>query len=249
MECFSTDWRVVDMIPTTENNPLKVMVVDDHTLFRKGIISVLSSDEGLNIVGEASDGYEAIKMAKEKSPDIIIMDLNMPGCDGLKATQEIHINMPQVNILVLTVSESESDIFEAIKYGARGYILKNIDPSELVHTVRHIGRGGVIISPNMATKLITEFKLQPDNSPNKSINKAEGEESDNKLSIREIEVLELTAKGATNKQIADSLFISESTVKSHLRNIMEKLHLANRSQATAYAIRSGIAKDNYGEKT
>ena len=218
-------------------NPIRVLVVDDHALFRRGITAVLANQEGLEVVGEALDGLEAIKKAEEIAPDVILMDLNMPHCSGLEATQAIETKMPQVNILVLTVSENEADLFAAIKYGAKGYILKNTEPEELIHAIFHIAQGGVIVSPLMAVKLLTEFK----NS--ETVEKKEpAPETEAVLSPREGEVLQMVAQGATNRQIADSLFISENTVKTHLRNIMDKLHLANRSQAAAYAIQRGLVQ-------
>ncbi len=218
-------------------DPIKVLVVDDHTLFRRGIMAVLANQENLKVVGEASDGLEAVAKAGEITPDVILMDLNMPRCSGLEATQALQAKMPEVNILVLTVSDSEADLFAAMKFGAKGYILKNTEPEELIHAIFHIAQGGVIVSPLMAAKLLAEFK-----GP---VTKAEGEaapEADVLLSPREGEVLQLVAQGATNKEIGTSLFISENTVKTHLRNIMEKLHLANRSQAAAYAVRMGLVQ-------
>jgi len=218
-------------------NPIKVLVVDDHALFRRGITAVLANQEGLEVVGEALDGLGAIKKAEEIAPDIILMDLNMPHCSGLEATQAIETKMPQINILVLTVSENEADLFAAIKYGARGYILKNTEPEDLIHAIFHIAQGGVIVSPLMATKLLTEFKDFGTGEREEA-----AQETEAVLSPREGEVLQMVAQGATNRQIADSLFISENTVKTHLRNIMDKLHLANRSQAAAYAIQRGLVQ-------
>ncbi|MBA7701610.1 Transcriptional regulatory protein DegU [subsurface metagenome] len=218
-------------------NPIKVLVVDDHALFRRGITAVLANRENLEVVGEASDGLEAIKKAEAIVPDIIVMDLNMPHCSGLEATQALQAKMPQVNILVLTVSDNEADLFAAVKFGAKGYILKNTEPEELIQAILHIAQGGVIVSPIMATKLLTEFKGLEAEGKKEAI-----QETESNLSPREGEVLQLIAQGATNKQIADSLFISENTVKTHLRNIMDKLHLANRSQAAAYAVEKGLVK-------
>ncbi|MBM4447842.1 MAG: response regulator transcription factor [Chloroflexi bacterium] len=219
--------------------PVKVLVVDDHALFRRGIVTVLANQENISVVGEANNGLEAIEKAAELAPDVIVMDLNMPQCNGLEATQVLQARMPQINILVLTVSENEADLFRAIKFGATGYILKNTEPEELVQAIAHIAQGGVIISPVMAAKLLTEFKGSATGFKAKA---AVDEEA--ALSPREDEVLRLIAQGATNKEIADSLFISENTVKTHLRNIMDKLHLANRSQAAAYAVKRGLAPDS-----
>ncbi len=217
---------------------IKVLVVDDHALFRRGITSVLSTQENLMVVGEAVDGLEAIEKAQALTPDVILMDLNMPRCSGLEATQALQARMPEANILVLTVSDNEADLFAAIKFGAKGYILKNTEPDELVQAILHIAQGGVIISPPMAAKLLSEFRetgVQETAAP--------PGETEAELSPREDEVLRLVAKGATNKQIAEALFISENTVKTHLRNIMEKLHLANRSQAAAYAVKRGLVPE------
>jgi two-component system nitrate/nitrite response regulator NarL len=218
---------------------IKVLIVDDHTLFRRGIAAVLSNQENLEVVGEAADGLEAIEKADKLSPEVILMDLNMPNCSGLEAIQALQADKPHINVLVLTVSEMETDLFAAIKYGARGYLLKKTEPEELVQAIVGIAQGGVIISPLMATKLLTEFKDLSSSVERKAV---EDEES-NKLTPREGEVLQLVAQGATNKEIADALFISENTVKTHLQNIMEKLHLANRSQAAAYAIKKGLVSN------
>ena len=218
---------------------IRVLVVDDHALFRRGITTVLTNQENLEVVGEAVDGLEAIAKAEETAPDVILMDLNMPRCSGLEATQALQTKMPEVNILVLTVSDNEADLFAAIKFGATGYILKNTEPEDLIQAIFHIAQGGVIISPQMATKLLTEFR-----DLGSQVEKKPAEEAEANLSPREDEVLRLVAQGATNKEIADSLFISENTVKTHLRNIMEKLHLANRSQAAAYAVKRGLVPNS-----
>jgi len=214
---------------------VRVLIVDDHSLFRHGISAVLTNQENISVVGEAVNGLEAIEKAEQLRPDVILMDLNMPQCSGLEATQALQTKMPQVNILVLTVSDNEADLFAAIKFGATGYILKNTEPEELVQAIYHIAQGGVILSPIMASKLLAEFKDLETGAEKKP-----AQEAESNLSPREDEVLHLVSQGATNKEIADSLFISENTVKTHLRNIMDKLHLANRSQAAAYAVKRGL---------
>lgn len=214
---------------------IKVLVVDDHALFRRGIIAALTDQEGLKVVGEAVDGLDAIKKVKETAPDVILMDLNMPNCNGLEATKTLYVQLPESKILILTVSDSEADLFAAIRFGARGYILKNVEPEELMQDIIHVAQGGVIISPLVATKLLDEFKRLVGGG------ESEGKHADDEvLSPREEEVLKLVARGDTNKQIADTLSISDNTVKTHLRNIMEKLHLVNRSQAAAYAAKKSI---------
>lgn len=209
---------------------IRILLVDDHSLFRRGVAAVLAEQENVEVIGEAIDGREAIEKARKLIPDAIVMDLNMPNCGGVEATQVIHVEMPQINILILTISDKESDLFAAIKAGAKGYILKNSEPEELAQAISHIAKGGVIVSPSMAEKLLTEFKTGEEPK----------ETEDSVLSPREGDVLRLVARGASNKEIAHDLFITENTVKTHLRNILDKLHLANRSQAVAYAIRTGF---------
>jgi len=213
---------------------IRVLIVDDHSLFRRGIADVLSSCDDLEVAGEAVDGLEGIEKARQLKPDVILMDLNMPNCSGLEAIQALQTELPETNVLILTVSEMEEDLFASIKYGAKGYLLKNAEPDELIQAIYHVARGESIILPLMATKLLIEFQNLS------SGRKKKHDEGEAGLSPREREVLQLVAKGATNREIADSLYISENTVKTHLQNIMEKLHLANRSQAAAYAIQKGL---------
>jgi len=217
---------------------MKVLVVDDHTLVRRGIMSVLSASDSLEMVGEAADGLEAIEKARELTPDVIVMDLNMPRCTGLEAIQALQTEMPQVKVLVLTISEMESDLFAAMKFGATGYLLKQVEPEDLIHAILYIAQGGVIVSPKMAAALMGEFKNPV------SEEAAPAADTEGVISPREGEVLQLVAQGATNKEIADSLFISENTVKTHMQSIMEKLHLANRSQAAAYATKKGLVRNS-----
>ena len=217
---------------------VKVLVVDDLTLVRRGISSVLAASDSLQVVGEAADGLEAIEKARKLNPDVIVMDLSMPRCTGLEAIQALQTEMPQVKVLVLTISEMESDLFAAMKFGATGYLLKQVEPEDLVHAILYIAQGGVIVSPKMAAALMGEFKNPA------SEETAPAAQTEGVLSPREEEVLQLVAKGSTNKEIADSLFISENTVKTHMQNIMEKLHLANRSQAAAYATKKGLVQSN-----
>lgn len=208
----------------------RVLLVDDHSLFRRGIAAVLSDQETLAVVGEAEDGLAGVEKARALTPDVIVMDLQMPRCGGVEACRMLQAVLPQANILILTVSEKESDLFGAMAAGAKGYMLKDANPEELAQAVIHIAKGGVIVSPAMAQKLLTEFKA------------GEGpkEQDSSTLSNREREILSFVARGASNKEIAGTLFISENTVKTHLRSILDKLHLANRSQAAAYAVRQGL---------
>jgi len=217
---------------------IRVLLVDDHSLFRRGIASVLENHEGIKIIGEAINGYEAIEKTRELSPQVILMDLMMPGLSGLEAIQAIHVESPNINILALTVSENRADLLSAMKFGAKGYVLKNAEPEELVQAVLVISRGGVIISPQMAEGLLGEFRVPAAGGASES-----SEATETNLSPREKEILQLLATGASNKQIADNLSISENTVKTHMQNIMEKLQLQNRSQAAAYAIKKGLIKE------
>lgn len=208
----------------------RVLLIDDHSLFRSGIALALAQNENHVVVGEARDGLEGIEMARDLHPDVVVMDLRMPRCDGVEACQVIRTELPQTNVLILTVSDNEADLFAAIKAGAKGYLLKDVEPDDLAQAIAHISRGGVIVSPTMATALLAEFETREVCRP----------EAASGLSQREVEILQFVTKGASNKEIAAALFISENTVKTHLRNIMDKLHMANRSQAAAYAIRAGI---------
>ncbi len=209
--------------------PIRVLVVDDHTLFRRGVSTLLSGREDMEVVGEASDGREAVERARDLMPDVILMDIKMPEMDGLAATKQIKAEMPYVRIMMLTVSETDEDLFEAVKAGAQGYLLKNVDPDYLVACVQQVQRGEVPIAPTMAAKILRELTAPAEVVPPE-------------LTSRERQVLELLAAGKANKEIAFSLKISENTVKNHLRNILEKLHLQNRVQAALYAVRMGLAQ-------
>ena len=208
----------------------KVLVVDDHPLLRRGVMDVLGLQEQIMVVGEAGNGVEALEKARELSPEVIVMDLEMPTMNGLEATAAFQAEFPNIKILIFTVSEKQSDLFSTMRAGARGYILKNAAAAELLRAVSHIAEGGVIISPDMATKLLGELPMDtvaPEKAPELEV-----------LTQREAEVLQLVAKGASNKEIASALYISENTVKTHMRNIMDKLHLTNRTQAAAYGTRA-----------
>jgi DNA-binding NarL/FixJ family response regulator len=209
----------------------KVLVVDDHLLSRKGIVSILQGHPMFKVVGEATNGQEAIEKAKELMPDLILMDIRMPEGNGLEATRRIKEEMPYVKIVILSVSDDVQDFFEAIKSGAQGYLLKNMEPDHWLDYITSIVQGEAPISRPLANKILQEFSLQKDDV------------SGNNLSERETELLHLVAEGLSNKEIGEKLHISESTVKNHLRNILAKLHLKNRMQLIAYAFKNGLIRD------
>lgn len=206
---------------------VRVLLADDHALFRRGLASLLAGRDDIDVVGEAGSGQEAIDRAHELMPDVILMDVRMPGLGGLEATRRIKEEMPYVRIVILTVSEDDEDLFAALKNGAQGYLLKNIDPEDLIACIHQVQRGEAPLAPPMASKILKEFSAPPTR-----LGPA--------LTQRERQVLELVARGDANKEIARHLQISENTVKNHLRNILEKLHLQNRVQAVMYALREGL---------
>ena len=210
---------------------IKVLVVDDHPVFRHGLISVLEKLPDFQVVGQASNGVEAVAEAREHQPDVVTMDIRMPGGGGVESTAAIRQTLPQVKVLILTVSDKDDDLFAAIKAGAKGYLLKSAELDELVGAIRLVAGDEAIVSPSMAAKLLEEFQ------------QSSGYRSDTelgKLSLREREVLQLVAQGGSNKGIATKLFISETTVKAHLRSILEKLHVKNRAEAVAKATAKGL---------
>lgn len=216
--------------------PLRILLVDDHILFRKGISSLLETRSDMEIVGEAGDGFEAISQAREMLPDVILMDINMPKRDGLSAARIIKQEMPHVQIVMLTVSEDDEDLFEAIKNGATGYLLKKLEPEQLFSMLDGLRQGEAPISGIMAAKILQEFK-----NPERAVESQQG--AMDELTEREVEVLEQIVTGATNQEIADTLHITKNTVKIHLRNILEKLHVQNRIQAAVQAVRTGLVND------
>ncbi len=214
---------------------LRILLVDDQVLFRKGIAALLQMHPGFQVVGEAGNGREAIQRARDLVPDVILMDIEMPQCDGLEATSRIKREMPHVHIIMLTVSGAKEDLFTAIKNGAEGYLLKDLEPEQLYERLEGVQKGESPISGALAAKILNEFrKVEAQQEPF---------EAESELTPREKEVLELIAQGKMNKEISQELSIAEDTVKNHLRNILAKLHLQNRIQAAVYAVRKGIVHD------
>jgi two-component system NarL family response regulator len=213
---------------------LRVLIVDDHALFRRGLQMVLRQEADIDVVGEAADGHEAVEKAQELMPDVVLMDVRMPGQSGIKATEQIRDNIPHAKILMLTISDEEADLYDAIKAGASGYLLKEISIDEVADAVRSVWAGQSRISPSMASKLLTEFAAMSRRAEERQQLPAP------RLTDREMEVLKLVAQGMNNRDIAKELFISENTVKNHIRNILEKLHLHSRMEAVVYAVREKL---------
>lgn len=206
---------------------MRVLIADDHPLFRDGLSTLLQA-RGMEVIGEANNGWEALEKARTLYPDLILMDVNMPQMDGLEATRLIKTEMPATKIVILTVSDDDDNLFEAIKSGAQGYLLKSMPSQQFFETLDGVSKGEAPIQRGIATKILNEFS---ERSP-----RAE------ELTDREKQVLRLVAEGATNRDIAARLNVSENTIKFHLKNILEKLHLRNRAQAAAYAIQTGLLK-------
>jgi DNA-binding NarL/FixJ family response regulator len=202
---------------------IKILLADDHAVVRSGLSKILELEPSIKVVGEAKDGYEVVNKAGDLKPDVILMDIMMPRCNGLEAMASIHDKFPKIKVLFLTVSDKEEDLFKAIRYGAQGYILKSASVDELLEAVKRTAAGESMLSPGMATRLIAEFRHK--------------DEADTKLSEREREVLLLVGQGLTNSEIAARLFIGESTVRTHLQRLLYKLNLKNRAEAIAYVTR------------
>jgi two-component system NarL family response regulator len=215
-------------------DPIRVLVVDDHALFRRGLQMVLEQEPDIEVVGEASDGAEAVEVAAETLPDIVLMDVRMPKRGGIDACTAIHDVAPSTKIIMLTISDEEADLYDAIKAGAMGYLLKEISIEEVASAIRAVHGGQSLISPSMASKLLTEFAAMVKKTDERQQVPAP------RLTDREMEVLKLVAKGLNNRDIAKQLFISENTVKNHIRNILEKLQLHSRMEAVVYAVREKL---------
>ncbi len=210
---------------------IKVLLADDHTLIRDGIRKILSLEPGFRVVGEAANGQEAVRLARELSPDIILMDINMPGMNGIEASQQIKKEFPRIEIIALTIHRDEEYIYELLKVGVSGYVLKDISADELIMTIRRVFSGESVFNPGITRKLLGEFR------------RLSGGDGDlPKLSHRELEVLEHVVRGENNKEIAGKLFISEKTVKNHLTNIFRKIDVKDRTQAVLYAVRNRLVK-------
>ncbi|MGD8472887.1 MAG: response regulator transcription factor [Anaerolineae bacterium] len=211
-------------------SPIRVLLVDDHAILRKGIRALLSTEPDIEVVGEAGDGAEALDQAEALQPDVILMDLVMPNMDGIVATQQVTARQSGVRVLVLTSFVADDKVFPAIKAGALGYILKDTGPDELVRAIRQVHRGEPTLEPEIARKVLFELAQSSKQPP-----------TPDPLTARELEVLRLIAQGKSNREIAEDLVLAEVTVRTHVSNILSKLHLANRTQAALYALKEGIA--------
>ncbi|MGA9348658.1 MAG: response regulator transcription factor [Anaerolineae bacterium] len=210
--------------------PIRVLIVDDHAIVRKGIRALLEQVEQFEVVGEASDGQEAVTQAESLRPDVILMDLVMPGMDGIEATRQITADQAEARILVLTSFAANDKVFPAIKAGALGYLLKDSEPEDLLAAIESVCRGEPSLSPAIAQKVLLELRQPSDRPP-----------TPDPLTDREVEVIQLVAKGLSNRDIAERLVVTEATVRAHVSNILSKLHLANRVQAALYALQEGLA--------
>ena len=214
---------------------VRILLVDDHDLFREGLAGIISTQPDMQVVGEAGDGLEAIVKARELKPDLILMDIQMPGCDGLEATQKIKREIPATVIVILTVRDEEDKLFEAIKGGAQGYLLKNIRSRELLEGLRGAMRGEAAISPILAGRMLEEFRRLSQHEPREFT-----QDETAMLTLREKDVLTQVAQGSSDKEIAAQLSISLHTVKSHLRNILAKLQVNSRREAARLARDKGL---------
>jgi DNA-binding NarL/FixJ family response regulator len=220
------------MPPHAAQSGIRVLVVDDQELFRRGLTMLLNVETDIEVVGEAADGASAVQLATDMAPDVVLMDVRMPKQTGIEACTAIKDAAPNARIIMLTVSDEEADLYEAVKNGASGYLLKDSSIDEVAQAVRVVADGQSLISPSMAIKLLDEFK-QMSRTDRSSVPTP-------RLTDRELEVLRLVAQGLNNREIAKQLFISENTVKNHVRNILEKLQLHSRMEAVMYAVREKL---------
>jgi DNA-binding NarL/FixJ family response regulator len=217
-------------------NRIRVLLADDHALFREGLAGIIASQPDMQVVGEAGDGLEAVVKAKELKPDLILMDIQMPGLDGLEATRQISQNLPDASIIILTVREEPEKLFTAIKNGARGYLLKSMRSKEMIRLLRGVVEGEAPIAPVVAVHMLEEFRRLSKYSLQ------EDDEECSQLTYREQSVLGLAAAGKSDKEIASELMLSVHTVKTHMRSILAKLHVSNRRQAAQIARKKGYLR-------
>jgi two-component system nitrate/nitrite response regulator NarL len=212
--------------------PIRILLVDDHTLFRSGVRLLLQRQPDFEVVAEAGDGVEGLKRAKELKPDVVLLDLNLPGLSGLETLQLLTQDLPSCAVIILTVSEEADELGQALRDGARGYLVKNIDADALTSAIRRAAGGEPVIAESMTAKLVQQFRGQAPQSP--------GNSDRNRLTARERQIVQWLARGASNKVIARELDVSESTVKIHVQNVLKKLNLTSRVQVAVYAVEHGL---------
>jgi NarL family two-component system response regulator LiaR len=216
-----------------QNESIRILITDDHAVVREGLRTLIGTEPGMEVVGEAADGVEAVQKACSLRPDVILLDMVMPRMDGLEAINEIKRECPEARILVLTSFSDDEKVFPAIKAGALGYLLKNTTPLRLLNAIRDVHQGKPSMSSDIAKKVMNELQRTSDLPP-----------TEEPLTEREMDVLRLVAQGLSNRDIAETLVIGEGTVRTHVSKILSKLHLANRTQAALYALREGLAPLN-----
>ncbi len=218
-------------LPLITGKPVRVLVADDQTLFRAGLARILADDPRVTVIGVAADGVEAVRMCRELHPDVVLMDVRMPNLDGIKATEQIKANTPEIPVLILTTFEADSHVLAALRAGASGYVLKDSEPKSIVSSLLAVRSGERVMSGPVAQRVLG--MLTGDTTP---------KDFYDGLTAREIEILKLIAEGSANKQIAYKLSISEKTVRNHISNMYEKLQIFDRSQAVLYAARKGLVQ-------
>jgi len=232
----STEAVGASSVADRHSEPIRTLIVDDHALFRRGLEIVLVTEPDIEVVGEASDGAEAVQKAVESLPDVVLMDVRMPRSSGIEACRQIKEIAPSAKIVILTMSDEEEDLFEAIRAGASGYLLKDIPLDQVAEAVRSVHGGQSLISPPMAGKLLSEFAALARRDEDERPQQVPAP----KLTDREMQVLKLVARGMNNRDIAKALFISDNTVKNHVRNILEKLQIHSRMEAVMVAVREKL---------
>lgn len=222
---------------------IRILLVDDQPLFRGAIAALIADQEGMEVVGEAADGARALTLARTLDPDLIVMDVEMPGMNGVEATRLLKEERPSTKVMVLTVSEQDDHLFDAIRYGANGYLLKDLRPEQLFDMLRRVMSGETPLSPGIAERLIADLRVRREPAPESAAGPVPGSSAAHPpITPRELEVLMLVAEGLSNKEIGKVLWITEGTVKNHVHNALEKLQLANRIQAAAYVVREGLGQ-------
>lgn len=223
---------------------IRVLIADDHALLREGLRKILEMEADIRVVAEAGDGQSAVALATEYRPDVVLMDINMPGGGGLAATRSIHENLPDVDVIVLTIHDDDEYIIELVNAGAKGYMLKDVDPARLIEAIRRVQGGEAFIPSDLMTKVFQQFQRRGEERAQSTHAVHVQPGKHDPLTERELEILQLIVDGYTNKEIAQALYISEKTVKNHVTNLLRKLDLSDRTQAAVYAIRTGLAVIN-----